>query len=377
MTTRRPTALIFRKRILPWSETFIAAQAGTMTRYAPVLAGYHREPSGEALLGDMPRVLLDAHSPVPALSKFLLKQFGRLPTRWLRAIRAYRPVIVHAHFGSSVVPGRLIARSLDIPLVVTYHGMDITVRAGSGAELARRREAFAAATTVIAVSEYIARRVREAGCPPEKVVVHYIGVDTAYFSPGTEARSDTRVLFVGRLVAKKGVIHLVRAMREVQRAVPEAELVIAGDGDLRADLEQAAREAGVRATFLGVQTPEQVRALMRGAAVVAGPSIVDARGNDEGLGLVFIEAQACGTPVVVSTSGGAGEGVVDGETGLLFAPGDEAALAQHLLTLLGDKEQRARMGAAARAHVEQRFDLRKQTAVLERIFDAVLSKHRE
>jgi glycosyltransferase involved in cell wall biosynthesis len=307
---------------------------------------------------------------VPSLAKLLLKQFGRLPTRWLRAIRAYRPAIVHAHFGSSVVPGQLIAQALDIPLVVTYHGMDITVRAGSGAEVARRREAFAAATAVIAVSEYIARRVREAGCPPEKVVVHYIGVDTAYFSPGTEPRSDMRVLFVGRLVAKKGVIHLVRAMREVQRAVPEAELVIAGDGNLRAELEDAARDAGVRTTFLGVQTPEQVRALMRGAAVVAGPSIVDARGNDEGLGLVFIEAQACGTPVVVSTSGGAGEGVVDGETGLLFAPGDEAALAQHLRTLLGDKERRARMGAAARAHVEQRFDLRKQTSVLESIFDA-------
>jgi glycosyltransferase involved in cell wall biosynthesis len=201
-------------------------------------------------------------------------------------------------------------------------------------------------------------------------VVHYIGVDTAYFSPGAEPRSDARVLFVGRLVAKKGVIHLVRAMVEVQRAIPEAELVVAGDGDLRAGLEQAASEAGVRATFLGVQTPEQVRLLMRGAAVVAGPRIVDARGNDEGLGMVFIEAQACGTPVVVSTSGGAGAGVVDGVTGLLFTPGDETTLAQHLLTLLGDPAMRARMGAAARAHVEQRFDLRTQTGVLEGIFDA-------
>jgi glycosyltransferase involved in cell wall biosynthesis len=370
MTAARPSALIFRKRVLPWSETFIAAQAGAMTRYAPVLAGYHRVPSGDALLGDMPRVLLDAHSPVPSLEKLLLKQFGRLPTRWFSAIRAYRPSIVHAHFGSSAVPGRLIAQALDIPLVVTYHGMDITVRARSEAALAHRREAFADATTVVAVSEYIARRVREAGCPPEKVVVHFIGVDTGYFSPADGPRSATRVLFVGRLVAKKGVIHLVRAMREVQRSLPEAELVIAGDGDLRAGLERAARDAGVRAVFLGVQTPEEVRALMRGAALVAGPSIMDARGNEEGLPMVFVEAQACGTPVVVSTSGGTGEGVVDGETGLLFAPGDESALSEHLLSLLGDGARRARMGVAARAHVEQRFDLRKQTGVLESLFDA-------
>jgi glycosyltransferase involved in cell wall biosynthesis len=86
--------------------------------------------------------------------------------------------------------------------------------------------------------------------------------------------------------------------------------------------------------------------------------------------LVFIAALGCGPRVVVSTSGGAGEGVVDGVTGLLFTPGDETTLAQHLLTLLGDPATRARMGAAARAHVEQRFDLRTQTRVLEDIYDA-------
>ena len=371
MDAPRPAALIFRKRILPWSETFIGAQAGAMTRYAPVLAGYHRDSSGAALVAGIPCVLLDEQSAFPPLEKLLLKQFGRLPQRWMREIAAFGPCVVHAHFGSSVVPGRRIARALGVPLVVTYHGMDITVRAGSRGELTRRAEAFAAATRVIAVSHYIAGMVRAAGCPEEQIVVHYIGTDTGYFTPGTAPKHAARVLFVGRLVAKKGVIHLVRAMREVQRAVPEAELVLAGDGDLRASLEWEARAAGVRATFLGVQRPEQVRTLMREATVVAGPSIADARGNTEGLGMVFIEAQACGTPVVVSTSGGAGEGVVDGETGLHFAPGDEAALARHLIALLRDPARRERMGAAARAHVLRRFDLRTQTARLEALYDAV------
>ena len=374
MSARRPTTLIFRKRILPWSETFIGAQAGAMTRYAPVLAGYHRDASGAALVAGMPCVLLDEHSAFPALEKLLLKQFERLPPRWGRAMAAHAPRVVHAHFGSSVVPGRVVARALGVPLVVTYHGMDITVRAGSAAELARRATAFSSASRVIAVSEYIAGRARAAGCPPEKVIVHYIGVNTTHFSPGTAPRASTTVLFVGRLVAKKGVVHLVRAMREVQRAVPEAELVVAGDGDLRASLEREARAAGIRATFLGVRTPEQVRDLMRTATVVAGPSIADARGNDEGLGMVFIEAQACGTPVVVSTSGGASEGVVNGETGLHFAPGDETALTAHLVALLRDPEQRARMGAAARRHVEARFDLRTQTSRLEAIYDAVSAR---
>jgi glycosyltransferase involved in cell wall biosynthesis len=120
-----------------------------------------------------------------------------------------------------------------------------------------------------------------------------------------------------------------------------------------------------------VQTPEQVHALMCRAAVLAGPSVPDASGNAEGLPITFLEAQACGLPLVVSTSGGTGEGVVHGETGFLFEPQDEAALAQHLLTLLQDESLRRRMSAAARAHVLEHFDLVRQTARLEDLYDDV------
>ncbi|MEK0430313.1 MAG: hypothetical protein RL139_117, partial [Gemmatimonadota bacterium] len=134
--------------------------------------------------------------------------------------------------------------------------------------------------------------------------------------------------------------------------------------------EAAAR--GLRARFLGVQTPAQVNALMQRATVVCGPSVVDARGNAEGLPFTFLEAQACGCPVVVSTSGGTGEGVADGETGFLFAPGDEVALARHLIAVLTDPERRARMSRAARQRMVERFNLERQTRVLERIYDGVV-----
>ena len=114
---------------------------------------------------------------------------------------------------------------------------------------------------------------------------------------------EARVLFVGRLVAKKGVVHLLRAMARVQSLRPGTELFICGNGVLRASLETEARRRGVRATFLGVRAPTEVRDLMCDATVVCGPRVADSRGNNEGLGMVFIEAQACGTPVVVSTHG--------------------------------------------------------------------------
>jgi glycosyltransferase involved in cell wall biosynthesis len=345
-----------------------------MTRYAPVLVGYSRDPSGAAYIVGRPQLLLDEHSVFPALEKLLLKSAGRAPRRWLRAIAETKPAVLHAHFGSSALPASRIARALGIPLVVTYHGMDITVRAKTEAEAARRRAAFAAADRVIAVSDFIRRALLEAGCPDGKITLHFIGVDTTKFTPGTMPRSATEVLFVGRLVAKKGVGHLVRAMAEVRRTVPAAELVIAGDGPLREGLAREAAQLGVPARFLGVQTPEQVQQLMRCAAVLAGPSIADDRGNAEGLPITFLEAQASGLPLIVSTSGGTGEGVRHGETGFLFDPGDEAALAAHLRTLLGDAGLRARMSVAARAHMEANFDLARQTAKLEGIYDDVRTR---
>ena len=378
-------ALVFRKRILPWSETFIASQSGAMARYAPVLVGYSRDPGGAAYVIGRPQLLLNEHSAFPALEKFLLKSTGRAPRRWLRAIAETQPVVLHAHFGSSALPASRIAKALRVPLIVTYHGMDITVAATTRAEVERRHRAFAAADRVIAVSGFIADVLRKAGCPPEKITVHFIGVDTARFTPwaghgaapdaraAAEARSSTEVLFVGRLVEKKGVTHLIRAMQEVRRTVPAAELVLAGDGPLRTALEKECLVHGVPARFLGVQTPEQVIGLMRRAAVLCGPSIADSRGNAEGLPITFLEAQACGLPVIASMSGGTGEGIVHGETGVLFTPGDERALADHLLAMLGPSNDalRHRMSIAARRYIEQQFDLARQTAALETIYDEV------
>ena len=367
----QPTALIFRKRVLPWSETFIASQAGAMSRYSPVLIGYSRDSSGSAYLAGLPQILLSEHSAFPGLDKLLLKSASRAPRRWLRAIGATAPTVLHAHFGSSALPSSTLAKALGIPLVVTYHGMDITVAARNEAEVERRRRGFAAADQVIAVSEFIAGALRKAGCPADKITVHFIGVDTDRFTPGTAERSGTDVLFVGRLVEKKGVTHLMSAMQEVRRTLPDARVVIAGDGPLRGALEQEARERGVPARFLGVRTPAQVVELMRCAAVLCGPSIADSRGNAEGLPITFLEAQSCGLPVIASTSGGTGEGIIHGETGLLFTPGDESMLAAHLRTLLGDAALRRSMSVAARAHVARRFDLRSQTAKLESIYDRV------
>lgn len=371
-TAERPTALIFQKRLLRWSETFIAAQGGALARYRPVFMGLQHTAGGAAYLDGYDRILLAEHTPFLELGKLSLKYLGRIAPGWLKALRAQRPTVLHAHFGTTAVAAIPIARKLDIPLVVTYHGMDIAIKTRSAGQLRERARVFAAADRIIAVSDFIASQLRAAGCPAEKITVHHIGIDTGLFAPGdTAERAAARILFVGRLVAKKGLIHLLRAMPRIQQLVDDGELVVAGDGPLRAELEAEATRLGVRARFLGVQTPDQVRALMRQATIFCSPSVVAADGNAEGLPMTIIEAQAAGLPVVAFPSGGSAEGIVHGVTGLIAPPADEETLAEHLLALLTNRDRLAQCAAAARQHVVDNFDLKRQTALLEGIYDEV------
>lgn len=372
MTATQRSVIHFRRGILRWSETFIASQALAMRRYAPVFAGYKRVTDGIALIQGRPAILLTEQAMLSGIAWQLLKRGWYVPAGFRRALAETKPAVVHAHFGSGALPAYALSRALDVPLVVTYLGMDITVTP-SAAEAARRRRAFEVADAVLTVSDFLADLVRKAGCPPEKVRTLYTGVDVERFQPGSAPPARAQVLYVGRLAAKKGVTHLLRAMPAVAAEVPDVELVIAGDGDLRASLEAEAHRLGVRARFLGIQTPDQVRALMQQATLLCGPSVVDARGNAEGLPFVFLEAQACGCPIVVSPSGGTAEGLEDGVTGIICPPGDEPALARAMLGILRDPARRAAMATAARARMVERFNLARQTALLEDLYDRLVA----
>lgn len=370
-----PTVLIFRKRLLPWSETFIATQGRALTRYKPVFVGYEREAGGAAYLEGCDQVLLSDHEPLPgiAVGKALLKSFGRVPRSWLRTIQERQPHLLHAHFATSEKPALQLAAALDVPLIVTFHGHDIAKRPRNRAHSERRQALFHRVGRAIAVSDFIADRLREAGCPEEKIAVHHIGVDTDVFKPGNAVRKP-RVLFVGRLVAKKGLDHLLRAFPAIQKQVPGAELVIVGDGPLRGQHEELAASLGLTPKFTGVQSPDEVRGWLQTSQVLAAPSVVTETGDAEGLPITIMEALATGLPVVAFPSGGSADGIRDGETGFVLGSGDEAGLADAIVRLLQDDAERARMSANARVFALDHFSVTRQTAELERIYDEVLAR---
>jgi glycosyltransferase involved in cell wall biosynthesis len=272
---------------------------------------------------------------------------------------------------------------LNLPMLVTLHGYDITVsrewweagHAGLRMRMYPRRLLRLARKPrvgFIAVSEAVRQRAIKFGIPADKIAVNYIGVDTSKFVPGRTALAQRplQVLFVGRLVEKKGCRHLIEAMSLVQREVPAAQLVVVGDGPLRQDLENMAMRSGVQAMFRGARPSPDVKRALDASRILCLPSITAGNGDAEGFGLVLLEAQASGVPVVTSAQGGAMEGVREGRTGYSFAEGDVKALARILINLLRDDEVLAQMAEQGPNFVSTEFDLNRCTQRLERQYDA-------
>jgi colanic acid/amylovoran biosynthesis glycosyltransferase len=359
-----PNVLIFKETLLPPSETFILAQMGALTRFSPHLVGL--EPTAKGLALDDPPLLLSRHvSRVADLRAKLYRRTGFAPLFHSR-VRNLRPDLVHAHFASGGKTLLPLHKLLRLRLVVTLHGgSDVPIqkpKMGTYRELAERADLF------LCVSDFIRKQAIEAGFPPEKLLVHYIGIDRTLFFPPPDAVSTDSVLFIGRLVEMKGGEYLIRAMQVVQASRPASELTIIGDGPLRSGLERLAAELNVRCRFLGLQSSATIRQTLRRSRLLCLPSVTTSDGQVEGLPTVLLEAQAMGLPVVSTFHSGIPEAVVDGVTGILVPQRDSEKLAAAILRLLEDQNLWQQCRLATQDHIDRRFDLHKQTALLEDIY---------
>jgi glycosyltransferase involved in cell wall biosynthesis len=252
-----------------------------------------------------------------------------------------------------------------VPLVVTVHGHDVSRQPAApglrGLRYRRNlRAVFRRATVILAVSGAIRDRAVALGADPGKVRVHHTGVPLPAAVPDVEKRWD--VVFVGRFVAKKGVDDLVEALGP-------ARALFIGSGPLLDRIQARALDLGVDATFAGHLDPAAVAGHLAASRILAAPSKTAADGDAEGLPTTILEAAALGVPAVATRHSGIPEAVVDGVTGLLGPEGDRAALAANITRLLADDDLRSALGRQARAHVETHFDLVRQTARLEDLYD--------
>lgn len=248
-------------------------------------------------------------------------------------------------------------------IVATTHGHEVGWAILPGARSALRRVG-SHVDVVTYISHYTLERLQPAfGAHPEYVALPS-GVDVDYFRPVEPAASrrirarwgigdEPVIVCVSRLVQRKGQDQLIRVLPEVRRKYPGTRLVVVGEGPDRRRLERLARSTGDAVFFTGALARDDMRDLVAAADIAAVPSRTRLSGLDvEGLGIVYLEAQAAGVPVIVGDSGGAPETVQDGETGIVVSGRDRQALERALDTLLGDDSLRATMGHRARQHAE-------------------------
>jgi glycosyltransferase involved in cell wall biosynthesis len=374
MSSARRTVAVYRDRPLAISETFIAVQAAHLSRYEPLFVGTSRAPRPR--IDVAPLLLLEDIAP-GRLPKMAHRFARHVPAAWREHLAQHDPLLMHAHFGPDAWLALPLGKALRIPVVATLHGYDVTVDCSFDPRMQLyirhlRHSVFRDVARVICPSDFLRDRLIDAACPAQKIERLYIGVETDRFSADDHIERDDVVLFVGRLVEKKGCADLIEAMRRIQR--PGWRLVVIGDGPQRKSLEQQAREAQLDHDFLGARTSDEVRAWMNRAAVFCVPSRTARNGDAETLGIVFLEAQSMKLPVVSYAHGGIPEAVSDRDTGFLAPEGDVGALAAALAQLASDAALRTRFGQAGRARVERLFDIRECTAALEKLYDSVIDE---
>lgn len=293
--------------------------------------------------------------------------------------------VVHCHTWYVHLAGLLVRAAYGIPLVVTVHSLEPLrpwkrEQLGGGYDLSTwvERTALQTADAVIAVSQGTRDDVlRHFDVPADRIHVIHNGIDAEFFAPDPATDALERygvdpavpyVLFVGRITRQKGIVHLVRALRDLD---PEIGVVLcAGQPDtpeIAREMEEGVAEARAHRSSL-VWIPEMVsrtdvRQLYSHASLFACPSVY------EPFGIINLEAMACETPVVASAVGGIPEVVVDGETGLLvplalspddpMSPADPDRYARDLAgainRLMAEPDLRRRMGAAGRRRAVERF----------------------
>ena len=307
-------------------------------RYAPAPA------QRLAYAGEMHR---RAASPGGALALAGLLGAGALAARRV----GRRADLVHAHWWFPAGVQALAART-GLPLVTTLHGTDMRLARSRPAARAACARVLRASARVTAVSGWLATQA--AGFAPDlavRVAVAPMPVDDLAFSPGPADRPRDELLFVGRLDRQKGAEVALRALARLSGPAGALPLRVVGTGPEAAGLRRLAGELDVagRVRWEGQLPQAELADRYRRAAALVVP------GRDEGLGLVAVEGQLSGAPVVAAASGGLLDVVADGHTGRTFPPGQPDALARAVEAVLADPAGTARMTAEARKRAAARF----------------------
>ncbi len=289
--------------------------------------------------------------------------------------------LIHGHW---ILPNgavaALAAQARGLPLVVSLHGSDVFFAEQNAATALVARWTARQASMITACSNDLAARLAALGAEPQGLLTVPYGVDAQQFAPGDGqalraelaiAPDQPLLMWISRMVYKKGVHVLLEALPMILQAHPRTVLLLGGYGDLRDELAAQAQRLGLsdHVRFPGSIGHRDVNRYWNAADVAVVPAIHDQRGNVDGLPNMLLEAMSAGRPIVASRVAGIPQVIDDGVHGLLVPEGDPSALAQAIIRLLDDGTLAHALGAAARARVERELRWSHIAARFEQIYE--------
>lgn len=296
---------------------------------------------------------------------------------WPRVADADLILGINASYGGII--GLLARRRYGTPYAAFGYAYEFLKFRHRPAPAGILRRVYAQARVVIAISGFTRENLLTFGAPPHKIEVILPGAPPIRtFLPEEIAELKRRytidgqrvILGAGRFVPRKGHLTLLRSMPRILETIPDALLVLVGKGSHFHEAVMEAHALGIRerVLFPGILSEDDMAKMFQSCEVFALPTGDDGRGQVEGFGLVFVEANAYGKPAVAGRSGGVADAVADGETGIIVEPDQPEALASAILSLLHDPARAREMGANGRRRVETELNWERFT---ERLLDAI------
>jgi len=289
--------------------------------------------------------------------------------------------IIHCQFGTQTHRGVTFKYLIDpMPkLLVMFRGYDISCYVKNGGDKIYQR-LLKNVDYCLVNCDFFQKRVIQLGCEPEKISVHFSGLDIdkfQYRSRHLKTNEPIHIATIGRLVEKKGIEYAIRAVAQQIETFPNLTYSIIGDGPLRQSLEQLIHSlhAESHIHILGWKNEAEIIEILETCHIFIAPSVTASDGNQDAPINVLKEAMAMGLPVISTLHGGIPELVQDGVSGYLVPERDVEALSDRLKRLLNEPERWPEMGLAGRTYVEKYFNLEQLNDLLVTRYEALLAPH--
>jgi glycosyltransferase involved in cell wall biosynthesis len=372
----RPTVCIITPQENAYSETFVRAHKA----YLPATI--------KSLYANDYENVTDDHGPLvrptftARLGRALLRRSLSLDSNYFQqqALREFllrnKIDAVLAEFAPTATLMIDACQKTRVPLIAHFHGYDAYRQKTLETFGKRYNELFDVSAAIVAVSRDMQTQLQELGAPAEKIHYNPCGVEPSVFTGADPLHSAPTFVAVGRFVNKKAPHLTLLAFKTTLEAVPDARLVMIGDGPLWEVCYQMRRSLGLThaVELPGPRSHAEVVVAMQRARAFVQHSIRTQDGDLEGTPVAVLEASASGLPVVATRHAGIKQAVIDQKTGLLLEEGDISAMAEHMTRLARDAQLAADLGKAGREWVTSEYSMDKSISRLWTIIETAMSR---